>query len=80
MGLLQFMFEGEPECVLYNGVGGPDNGTAIAASPFYVTLSESAPPALVAANPCASMLKNGSCYFEPPSCTSFKSTTACPRT
>lgn len=21
--LLQFMFEGEPECVLYNGIGGP---------------------------------------------------------
>ena len=36
--VLQFMFEGEPECVLYNGIGGPDNATAIAASPFFVAL------------------------------------------
>jgi len=43
---LQFMFEGEPECVLYNGVGGPDNGTAIAASPFYVSLTAAGTPTM----------------------------------
>ena len=43
---LQFMFEGEPECVLYNGVGGPDNGTAVAASPFFVSLSAAGAPTM----------------------------------
>lgn len=75
---LRFMYEGEPECVLYNGVGGPDNGTAIAASPFYVSLAATGQPALVPATPCATMLQNGSCYFEPEPCTGFSNVT-CPK-
>ncbi len=31
---LRFDFEGYPQCALYNGVGGPDNHTGIAAPPF----------------------------------------------
>lgn len=70
--LLQFQFEGEPECVLYNGIGGPDNSTAVAASPFFVSLSSATgAPAMVPATPCASMLKNGSCYFAPEPCSGF---------
>ena len=81
--LLRFMYEGEPECVLYNGVGGPDNHTAIAASPFFVSLGggaggTSAAPALVPATACATMLKNGSCYFAPEPCTGFNNAT-CPK-
>jgi len=67
--MLQFMYEGEPECALYNGIGGPDNATAIAASPFYVSLDPgSGQPTIVPATPCAVMLRNGSCYFAPEPC------------
>lgn len=70
---VQFMYEGEPECALYNGVGGPDNGTAIAATAFHVSLQEGrgGTPALVPAQPCATMLKNGSCWFAPEPCSRF---------
>ena len=62
--------------VLYNGVGGPDNSSAIAATPFFVSLESSGAgkaslPTLVPATPCASMLSNGSCYFLPAPCSSF---------
>lgn len=58
--------------VLYNGVGGPDNSTAIAASPFFVSLAGGkSVPALMPATPCASMLSNGSCYYLPAPCSSF---------
>jgi len=75
--LLRFLYEGEPECVLYNGDGGPDNKTAVAASPFYVSLGEAGSPTLVPATPCTSMLQNGSCAFEPEPCTGFSNVT-CP--
>ena len=55
-------------------MGGPDNSSAIAASPFYVSLpagGKSSSPALVPATPCASMLSNGSCYYLPAPCSSF---------
>ena len=74
---VRFMYEGEPECVLYNGVGGPDDATAIAASPFYVTISGGGggggggAPVPVPAPPCAAMLQNGSCYFAPEPCSGF---------
>ena len=64
--------------VLYNGVGGPDNATAIAASPFFVSLGQGGSPTLVPATPCFSMLQNGSCYFEPETCTGFNNVT-CPK-
>ena len=74
--LLRFMYEGEPECVLYNGKGGPDNATAIAASPFFVDLSSGAsPPVLVPASPCPRMLTNGSCAFFPEPCKSYRGNT-----
>jgi hypothetical protein len=79
VAMLRFMYEGEPECVLYNGVGGPDNATAVAASPFYVAIAAGGIPSLVPATPCASMLQNGSCYFEPEACTSYTNVT-CPKT
>ena len=72
--LLRFMYEGEPECVLYNGVGGPDNATAVAAWPFFVHLGAAgAAPAPVPAPPCAKMLVNGACYFAPEPCNGYHS-------
>lgn len=75
---LRFMYEGEPECILYNGVGGPDNDTAIAATPFDVSLAADGTPSLVPATPCGQMLPNGSCYLLPEPCTQFSNTT-CPK-
>jgi hypothetical protein len=85
--VLRFMYEGEPECVLYNGNGGPDNSTAIAASPFYVKLNAGV-PSLIPATPCATMVKNATtgkqeCYFGPEPCSSYSTnktnaTGACP--
>jgi len=34
---LRYDWEGYPQCALYNGVGGPDNHTGIAAAPFLMT-------------------------------------------
>jgi hypothetical protein len=76
--MLRFLYEGEPECVLYNGVGGPDNRTAIAATAFEVSLSPStplAPPVLVPAAACPVMLPNGTCYLGPEPCRQFKNAT-----
>lgn len=36
-------FEGFPQCALYNGVGGPDNHSGIAASPFSTKPEPDAP-------------------------------------
>ena len=58
--LLQFQYEGAPQCVLYNGAGGPDNHTGIAAYPWRVNISTGA-PVLVPAPPCQTMARNGSC-------------------
>ena len=75
---LRFMYEGEPECVLYNGVGGPDDGTAIASSPFYVDLKPTGAWSLVPAPPCPTMVRNATtgkeqCYFAPEPCSGYRS-------
>ena len=64
--------------MLYNGVGGPDNATAIAASPFEVSLpgATGGAPSLVPAPPCATMVMNTTtgklqCYFAPEPCSGF---------
>ena len=59
--LLRMMYDGFPQCGLYEGVGGPDNDTAISASPFFVNISTT-PPRIVPAPACAVTLKNGGCY------------------
>ena len=59
--------------MLFNGIGGPDNATAIAASPFDVSLGAGGAPSLVPAPPCATMVTNvttgePTCYFGPEPC------------
>jgi hypothetical protein len=62
LDLLRFNYEGEPECALYNGAGGPDGGAGVAASPFFVNISGGGAPVIVPAPPCPVMLPNGTCF------------------
>eukprot|EP00040_Diaphanoeca_grandis_P022645 m.122132 g.122132 ORF g.122132 m.122132 type:complete len:517 (+) comp28902_c0_seq1:561-2111(+) len=61
--LIRFTYEGEPECILYNGVGGPDDHTGIAAVPFFVNISTGT-PIPVPSEPCYRMV-DGKCYLPP---------------
>ena len=41
---VRYDWEGYPQCALYNGVGGPDNHTGIAATPFLIAPPSPPPP------------------------------------